>query len=93
MLDSRESLRREVIFLEEKTLYGYVWNKCYDTAYLREHKVLFEAAPLNEDFLFNVQAFMEMERVNLLSSTPYHYKKRLDGSLTNRFVPAYFELL
>ena len=29
--------------------------------------------------------------MNVLGITPYHYAKRLNGSLTNKFVPEYFK--
>ena len=92
LLQNREELRKEVIHLEEKTLYGYAWNKMYDVAYLRASGIQFEVVTLIEDIQFNVKYFMDIERANILACTPYHYKKRLDGSLTNKFVPAYYEL-
>lgn len=92
LLDSKETLRPEVIHLELRSLYGYAWNKFYETAYLRALSLRFEVITLIEDILFNVQFFMEIERLNILTCTPYHYNKRLDGSLTNRFVADYFEL-
>ncbi len=92
LLTTREALRQEVIHLEEKTLYGYAWNKFYDARYLRSIGLHFEVITLIEDIQFNVQYFMDIERVNILACTPYHYNKRLDGSLTNKFVPGYYEL-
>ena len=92
LLDTQEAVRREVIHLEEKTIYGYACNKAYDIAYLRSINLQFEVITLIEDIQFNVKFFMDVQKVNILSCTPYHYNKRLDGSLTNRFVPDYFDL-
>lgn len=91
-LETAAALRPEVIGLEKRGLYGYAWNKFYDAAYLRERSLQFEDVTLIEDILFNVQVFMDIERLNILTCTPYHYNKRLDESLTNRFVADYFEL-
>lgn len=92
LLKSAQALRPEVIRLELQSLYGYAWNKFYKVAYLRKHALQFETITLIEDIVFNVQLFMGIERLNILACAPYHYNKRLDGSLTNRFVADYFEL-
>lgn len=92
LLDSQEALRREVITLEQQTLYGYPWNKVYQADYLKEKKFRYESVALNEDFLFNVKVFMDIQKLNLLAFAPYHYGKRQNTSLTNKFVPEYFPL-
>jgi len=87
-----EDVRREVIHLEEKTLYGYAWNKVYRVQSLRESGVVFEKITLIEDIKFNVSYFDSVCSMNVLNTTPYHYLKRIDGSLTNKFLPDYFTL-
>ena len=91
-LSAQEDVRREVIHMEEKTLYGYAWNKIYRVQPLRESGVVFEKITLIEDIKFNVSYFNFVRSMNVLSTTPYHYLKRIDGSLTNKFLPDYFEL-
>lgn len=88
----KDSLRKEIIYLEQSTLYGYAWNKFYDLAYLRELNLKYENVRLIEDILFNVKYCMDIDSMNLLDIAPYHYQKRLDHSLTNKFVPDYYEL-
>ena len=92
LIQDQDLLRKEVIDLEEKTLYGYAWNKFYDLQYLRKLHLEFENVTLIEDIAFNVNYFMDIDSMNLLDITPYHYKKRMENSLTSKFVPAYFEL-
>ena len=94
ILKNKQEVRNEIIYIEELTLYGYVWNKFYSVPFLRDSKAQFTPIPLIEDIKFNVEVFQEVETVNLLAFTPYHYKKRSDaaGSLTSRFVPEYFEV-
>lgn len=92
-LFSRQAdLRREIIYLEKSTLYGYACNKFYATDYLRTIHIRYPVSPLLEDFQFNVEYFMDVESLNILDGTPYHYNKRLEGSLTSRYVPEYFTL-
>ncbi len=92
LLKGFADVRREVIDLEVKTLYGYAWNKIYELSYLRDLDVRFEKITLIEDIKFNVQVFQNADSVNILNITPYHYMKRTDGSLTNKFVPEYYDL-
>lgn len=87
-----QALREEVINLEQKTFYGYAWNKFYNLDYLRKIGVRFEVVTLIEDIMFNINVFNELTSLNILDTTPYHYMKRTSGSLTNKFVPDYFEL-
>lgn len=92
LLNGFSDVRREVIDLEVKTLYGYAWNKIYELSFLRGLEARFETITLIEDIKFNVHVFQNAEAVNILNITPYHYMKRIDGSLTNKFVPDYFKL-
>lgn len=90
--DNVEDLRKSVIELEKKTLYGYAWNKIYDVEYLKKIGVEFQKITLIEDIMYNVEVFTDIERLNVLEITPYNYKKRLNASLTNKFVKDYYEL-
>ena len=81
-----------VIRLEEKTFYGYAWNKFYKTALILERGLLFEKITLIEDITFNIAFFDKIGSLNILNIAPYHYMKRMDGSLTNQFVPHYYDL-
>lgn len=89
--DQRE-LRNCVIQLEQKTLYGYAWNKFYKLDYLKKLGLKYEKIVLIEDILFNVNFFMDINSMNLLKYTGYHYNKRIDNSLTSKFVPEYYEV-
>lgn len=89
---SAEEFRPHIIELEQETLYGYAWNKFYLLDYIRELKLDFERIRLIEDITFNVKYFMDIESLNILPITPYHYGKRMEANLTNKFVPDYFVL-
>lgn len=88
----KESLRKEIIYLEQATLYGYAWNKLYDLEYLRSLNLKYEKVTLIEDIIFNIKFCMDIESMNLIPDALYHYQKRLDDSLTNKFVPDYYVL-
>lgn len=90
--ENAEALRPHVIELEQQTSYGYVWNKFFLLDTIRNLKLRYENIKLIEDFIFNVVYFMDIETMNILPFTPYHYGKRLETNLTNKFVPDYFKL-
>ena len=88
----KEALRPHIIRLEEKTLLGYQWNKLYDFDYLREKNLQYEKVALIEDILFSIDFVKEIDSLNILSVTPYHYQKKINNSLTGRFVADYYDL-
>ncbi|MEG2721085.1 MAG: glycosyltransferase family 2 protein, partial [Oscillospiraceae bacterium] len=92
LLNNTIDVRKEVIHLEEKTLYGYACTKFYRNKKLQSSPVRFENITLIEDIKFNVNFFQDITSLNILNITPYNYQKRIDGSLTNKFVKYYFEL-
>lgn len=91
-LKTKDEVRKEIIDLEMKTLYGYAWNKFYLLDYLKKIELKYERITLIEDILFNVKYCMGIDKMNILSIMPYHYNKRMDNSLTAKFVPTYYEL-
>lgn len=91
----RDLLRKEILSLEQQTLYGYPWNKIYDLAYLKKLGLTFLDYRENkfvEDILFNIEYCMDIDSLHLLPITPYHYAKRSNDSLTNEFVKDYYIL-
>ena len=66
--------------------------KLYDLARIRQTGLCFENLTLNEDTVFNIRYFTEAPSAYLLAMAPYHYGKRLESSVTSRFVPDYYEL-
>lgn len=92
LFSSKEELRPHIIRLEEKTLLGYQWNKLYDLNYLREQQLQYENVALIEDILFSIQFVKEIDSLNILNITPYHYQKKMNDSLTTKFVADYYDL-
>lgn len=90
IIRSRHELRREILKLEARDLYGYPCNKMYNVDYLKETKAVFPKMRFNEDIIFNIDFFMNAHSCNLLSFAPYHYVKRT-GSTTGSFIPTYYQ--
>lgn len=89
---SPEAFHPMVLTWEKNIHYGYAWNKFYNLAFTKEHRLKFKNNPLIEDLEFNVEAFSCARMVNVVSEPLYHYAKREQGNLTNKFEPCYFEL-
>lgn len=85
-------VEKVVLLLEEKTLLGYQWNKVYKRELLNGNNIRFENAVLYEDYFFNVEVMKHAQSMYMLNEALYHYKKRVNDSITTRFVPEYFEL-
>lgn len=92
LLSSEEALRPHIIRLEEKTLLGYQWNKLYDFNYLREKQLQYKKIALIEDILFSIEFVHDIDSLNILEMTPYHYQKKIDHGLTSKFVADYYDL-
>lgn len=87
-----EAFHTMVLTWENNIHYGYAWNKFYDLAFIKECNLTFKNNPLIEDLEFNVEAFSYAQTVNVVSDPLYHYAKREQANLTNKFEPRYFEL-
>ena len=90
--EGRDAVRMAALDLERKTLLGYAWNKLYDMDMLRACGAAFEKVKLIEDILFNLDVIEQVERMETLDFTPYHYARRASGSLTHGFLRDYYPL-
>ncbi|HIR25979.1 MAG TPA: glycosyltransferase [Candidatus Egerieimonas faecigallinarum] len=90
--DTVEKVRDMIILLEEKILFGYQWNHIYRTELIRKHGIRFEESIIYEDYFFNLDAAKHIRSMAVLSAPGYHYKKRMNDSITTKFIPEYFSL-
>jgi len=89
-LKTKEEVRKEILSLEESTLYGYPWNKLFNLEKLRESGALFPVMAFNEDIIFNIDFFSYAESLNIMNFSPYRYAKR-SGSKTGKFISTYYQ--
>lgn len=87
-----EEIKDLIIQMEEKTLFGYQWNRLYRAEIIKKNNIQFEKVVLYEDYFFNLKVVRCISNMAILSNCGYHYMKRTNGSITTRFVPEYFEL-
>lgn len=82
-----------IYMLEEKTLYGYAWNKIYRLDFLKENQLSFTKIPFIEDILFNRKAFDLLSRAVSIPDILYHYvNANQTDRLTDKYLPEYFDL-
>jgi glycosyltransferase involved in cell wall biosynthesis len=90
IVKNKKELRKEILKIEAKDLYGYPCNKMYNTRYLEETNAWFPKMRFNENIILNIDFFMDVQFCNLLNFAPYHYVKRT-GSTTGSFIPTYYQ--
>lgn len=89
---TQKEVRENIINLEEKTLYGYAWNKLYRLDYLKKYQFLYKKLTMIEDLEFNVRYFEDIDSMIVIDKAAYHYCNRNNGSLTRKFLPDYFAI-
>ena len=89
---NKREVEQNIIYLEEKTLLGYQWNKVYKSDLLKKYHIRFENTILYEDYFFNIEVMKYAESLYILDEAFYHYKKRFNDSITTKYIPEYFEL-
>lgn len=92
LCESVDELRKQVICLEDKTLFGYQWNHLYKREILQENKIQFEKVVLYEDYFFNMKVIQYARSLCIVEKTGYYYAKRMNQSITNKYVADYFSL-
>lgn len=87
-LRTAQEVREQVMMLEKRSLYGYLWNKAYRASLIKGVRILKQ--PFNEDIMFNIEVFCGVESAELLNICGTYYRIRPSGSLTHRELPSYY---
>lgn len=89
---TEETIVNTVVSLEKNTLFGYQWNSIYRACIIKDNNIRFEKSILYEDYFFNLEFTKRMRSICTLDYAGYHYYKRVNSSITNQFIPNYFDL-
>ena len=79
--------------LDEKKLFSFACNKIYRNSILKNNKVYFSDLLFGEDYEFNVLFFRYVFVMTVCNETYYHYVKHNSDSLTERFIPDFYEII
>lgn len=82
----------KVLELEEKTLFGYLWNSMYRAEIIKKANIQISDAIFYEDYFFNLDFAKEAKSLMTLDYIGYHYAKRPNNSITHQFSKDYFDL-
>ena len=78
--------------MEEITMLGYPWNKCYKTSVIRENNLQYQKIKHVEDILFNCDFLDYTNSLTVLNDVLYHYRNQGQPRLTGGAIEDYFGL-
>ncbi|WP_281550108.1 glycosyltransferase family 2 protein [Murimonas intestini] len=88
--------REEFLFLSQNALMGTVWNKMFRKEVIDENNLWFkDDLNYREDELFVLQYIQTMkpsDKIFVSTSLQYLYRKGIEGSLTKRYIPNFFQI-
>ena len=83
----------EIVFeLEEKTLFGYVWNSAYRRDIIEKHHIRFRDTYYYEDFWFNLDFIQHAETLRTVAYPGYLYRRVNSKSITSKNSDDYYDL-
>ncbi len=78
--------------MEEITMLGYPWNKCYKASVIKENNLRYQQIKHVEDILFNCDFLDYTTSLTVLNDVLYHYRNQGQMRLTGGTINDYFEL-
>ncbi len=78
--------------MEEVTMLGYPWNKCYKASIIKDNNLRFQKIKHVEDILFNCDFLDYTSSMTILNDVLYHYRNQGQIRLTGGDIKDYFEL-
>ena len=78
--------------MEEITMLGYPWNKCFKADIIKENHLEFQQIKHVEDILFNCDFLDYTTSLTVLNDVLYHYRNQGQSRLTSGEINDYFKL-
>lgn len=79
--------------IDTSKLYAYACNKIYKSSIIKKNNVNFSDKLFGEDYDFNMKFFTNAQSAAVVPECYYHYIKMNKDSLTERFIPNYYEII
>lgn len=86
------TIHKMVMQMEEITMLGYPWNKCFKASIIRENNLRFQKIKHVEDILFNCDFLDYTKSLTILNDVLYHYRNQGQARLTGGAINDYFKL-
>ena len=77
---------------DQNRLFSYACNKLYYKKIIDEYKVGFSDKKFGEDYDFNIAFFSHVNNLCIVEKGYYHYIKKNEESLTERYIPDFYEI-
>lgn len=71
---------------------GFPWNKMYRLEFLNKHNLRFENQRIQQDEVFNLLVYRQLERAYISSEILYDYFIYSSGNTRSRFIPERFDI-
>lgn len=78
--------------MDQNRLFSYAWNKLYCKKIIDEYRIIFSDKKFGEDYDFNIAFFSHVSNLCIVEKGYYHYVKKNEESLTERYIPDFFEI-
>lgn len=78
--------------IDQNRLFSYACNKLYYKKIIDEYKVGFSDKKFGEDYDFNIAFFSHVNNLCIVGKGYYHYIKKNEESLTERYIPDFYEI-
>ena len=86
------TIHKMAMQMEEITMLGYPWNKCYNASIIKNNKLEFQKIKHVEDILFNCDFLDYTTSLTILNDVLYHYRNQGQVRLTGGAINDYFKL-
>ena len=83
--DLRNTFVDDILFVPNGN--GFAWNKFYRRSFIEKHHFRFGNQRIQQDELFNLQLYPQLERVYISNELLYHYYIYNTGNNRSRFIP------
>lgn len=91
--DNKKAIYEMALQLEQMTLFGYAWNKCYRSELLKQNQLYFKTIKMIEDISFNLELLPHLKNVITIDQSVYKYAIRnTNSSLTKQKLVDYLDL-
>lgn len=89
---SKRKILQIIPEIDEKRLFSYACNKLYKKDIIDTYHISFTDKKFGEDYDFNIEYFNYVETIRILENSYYHYIKNNMESLTEKYIPDFFEI-
>lgn len=90
--DQKKEVISDIVRLDQYRLFSYAWNKLYKSSILKKKNIRFSDKKFGEDYDFNISFFEFAGNIRMLEKGFYHYIKQNEESLTEKFIPDFYEI-